>query len=514
MKLKCLCDGAGLECPCGYEELEISSVETDSRDVKSGSMFICIRGFRTDSHSLIPDVVAAGASCVVVCEDATLDQAWETSLAVIRVADTRSSSACIYNAWYGFPSQKLKLIGVTGTNGKTTVTHIMRHILESCFCKCGLIGTVGCDSAGRHLEGNLRDPLANMTTPDPRELYRMLGEMVSDGVEYVLMEVTSHALALGKLEPLEFEAAIFTNLTPEHLDFHGSMEAYAEAKAKLFEKSRLSVILADAPYAEYMRARVTGRCVTCALTDTRADYRADEIEYHGQNGVSYRLVYTKGNIALRCPMAGHFTAANSLVAAVCALELGFGVGKIKDSLRSIAGVKGRMEKIRLGVDADFTVMIDYAHTPDALENLLRSVRLLKSEGERIVLLFGCGGDRDHGKRPRMGQIASTYADLVIVTSDNSRSEDPEEIIAQILTGIDPKTAHKVIVDRAQAIHDAVENAQTGDWILLAGKGHEEYELDRAGKKNFSEKEIVMRAFEARKQNCKTHQDGSQNENGH
>ncbi len=496
MDLKLLCDAAGLSCPVEQEALEITSIAVDSREVTKGSLFLCIKGFHRDAHECIPEAIKAGATCILVQEGA--DVPWgeiPPEITVIKVKDPRRASAYLYDAWYGFPSKHLKIIGVTGTNGKTSVTHILQHVLESALCKCGVIGTVGCESLGRRLDVGAMDPLANMTTPDPRELYRVLAEMRKDGVEYVLMEVTSHALALQKTAPIHFRAALFTNLTPEHLDFHKTMDAYAEAKARLFEQSELSVILMDSPYAKTMLSHARGRAVTCSATDALCDYCATERSVLGQSGVSYRLLYPSGSVALRCAIPGSFTVPNSMLAAVCALELGLGVGRIQDALRSIPGVKGRMEKLRLGIDADFTVMIDYAHTPDAMENLLRSVNALKKHGERTVLLFGCGGDRDREKRALMGKIATTHADAVIVTSDNSRGEDPEDIIAQILQGVEKNAVCTVIQKRDDAIRYAIETARTGDWILLAGKGHEEYEIDREGRKPFSEREIVLEAFE-------------------
>ena len=499
MKLKILCDAAGIQCPVGEEEREISSVATDSRRVTPGGMFICIHGLRVDGHRYAAQALERGAACVLAQEDGDIPS--DLNVLLLTAPDTRKATACIYHAWYGFPAKRLKLIGVTGTNGKTTVTHMLRHLLEASLFRCGIIGTVGCESAGRRLEGGSDDPLANMTTPDPEALYRMLAEMVADGVEYVLMEVTSHALALGKVEPLEFEAAIFTNLTPEHLDFHGTMEAYAEAKAALFQKSKLSVIQADSPWAERMKRASVGRVVTCGV-DAAADYRAEEISYTAAGGVSYRLVGARSGMRLTCPVPGRFTVANSMQAAVCVMELGLRAAKIKDALASLTGVRGRMERIPLGLDADFSVLVDYAHTPDALENLLRTVQGFRQSGQRIVLLFGCGGDRDKSKRPIMGALASRYADVTVVTSDNSRGEDPMQIIGEILSGMDPSKPYCVIPDRAEAIQYAINQARAGDILLLAGKGHEEYEIGREGRKPFRERDVVRSAFESRRRTQK------------
>ncbi len=491
MKLEKLCRACGIECPEENGDLEISSIAVDSRRVTEGALFVCIRGLHTDGHTYIADAIRAGAVCILTERGADFEAM--DGVLFLECDDTRAASARLYNAWYGFPTERLKMIGVTGTNGKTSVTQMLRRILESSLCRCGLIGTVGCESAGRVLESRGHNPLANMTTPDPEELYRMLSEMVEDGVEYVLMEVTSHALALGKLAPIEFEAAVFTNLTPEHLDFHGSMERYAEAKASLFEKSKIAIVNRDDPYADRMIARASGRVVTVGCR-TEADYVAQEIESLGDAGMRYRLRSSDRSIGITCPVAGRFSVMNSMQAAVTAIALGFGARSVKDAIGALSGVKGRMERIKLGLGANFSVMIDYAHTPDALENLLRTAKEMKRGAGRIVLLFGCGGDRDRSKRPLMGRIASEHADFVIVTSDNSRSEDPRSIIAEILRGIVPEKPYTVIENRRDAIVYAIEQARENDLILLAGKGHEEYEIDRDGRHRFCERDIVVETF--------------------
>ena len=497
MKLKELCDAAGIFCPSAAMETEITAVVTHTKEVVPGCLFVCIKGLHTDSHLLLGEAVAKGAVCILTEEGS--DYEILPNVLYLTAPSTRRALSLLYNAWYGYPTQGLKVIGVTGTNGKTSVTHMLRAILEASLYRCGIIGTVGCESVGRCLESRCRRGTANMTTPDPEDLYRILSEMVRDGVEYVLMEVTSHALALGKLEPIQFEAAIFTNLTPDHLDFHQTMDAYAEAKAMLFQKSKLSVINLDSPYAGRMIFGATGRILTTSCRGKKADYMAEGIEMREEKGVSYRLCSKSSTLRVQCPLPGAFTVANSLQAAACALELGIPASGVKDALGSMAGVNGRMERIKLGLGADFSLFIDYAHTPDALENLLRTAREFKRGSGRIVLLFGCGGDRDTQKRPLMGRIASQLADFVILTSDNSRSEDPYRIIEQILTGIDPQTPHIVIPQRADAIDYAVMQAGENDLILLAGKGHEEYEIRRDGKYPFYEKEIVKAAFAERRQ---------------
>ena len=495
MKLITLCQAAGIACPLEHENLEIQAICTDSRRIVKGGLYVAICGLRSNGHDYIKDAIGAGAICILTEEGVEYSKALESGVAFISAKNTRRAAACLFDAWYGFPTKKLKIIGVTGTNGKTSVTHMLRHVLQTMLCKCGLIGTVGCESGGRFLDSRGSDALANMTTPDPEELYRILSEMVADGVEYVLMEVTSHALALGKLEPIRFAAAIFTNLTPEHLDFHGDMEHYADAKAELFGKSELSVIHANSPYAERMIKAATGRVITTGI-GVAADYCATGEELLGEDGVRYRLSSNSFSLQIRCPIPGRFTVANSMQAAACALELGFGAGAVKDALSSLSGVKGRMEKVKLGLGADFSLFIDYAHTPDALENLLRTARGFCQAGQRLVLVFGCGGDRDRSKRALMGRIASTHADRVIITSDNSRGEDPDTIIKEILDGVENRK-YTVIPERREAIRQAVLEAERGDVILLAGKGHEEYEIDRNGRHPFCEKKIALEAFEER-----------------
>ncbi len=505
MKLSTLCEATGLRLPSPLAEAEISAIVTDSRLATSGCLYICIRGLHTDGHAYIAEAVAKGA-CAVLVEEGSRAAVPQGIFRLV-AKNTRKAAALLFNAYHGDPCSRLKFIGVTGTNGKTSVTHMLRAILETSLCKCGLIGTVGCESVGRHLENRMHNALANMTTPDPAELYGMLAEMVRDGVEYVLMEVTSHALALGKLEPIRFEAAIFTNLTPEHLDFHRTMSAYADAKAELFGKSKLCVINADSPYADRMLAASMGKRVTCSRSSCAADYRAEEIGLDLKKGVEYRLCSKGAQIRIKCPVPGEFTVENSMQAAVCALELGFGVQAIKQALSSLTGIKGRMERLKLGSGADFSVLIDYAHTPDALENLLRTARDSCRCGERVVLLFGCGGDRDKSKRPLMGAVAERYADAVIVTSDNSRSEDPAEIIEEILSGMRGGKA-TVIPDRAEAIRYAILHARTNDLILFAGKGHEEYEINRSGRAPFSERALALEAYRERSEGLdRNHTDG-------
>lgn len=501
MKLGELCQIAGIDCPRPLFSTEISGVTSDSRQVKEGSLFVCIKGLHYDGHSFIRRALCAGAAAIVAEEDAqglAEDDAKDVSARIITVPKTRQSLACLLDAWYGSPSKKMKYIAVTGTNGKTSVSCVLKKIFESALYRCGLIGTVSCMSGDRRLVAPNRDALANMTTPDPEQLYEMLGRMACDGVEYVLIEATSHALALDKLAPLKFEAGIFTNLTPEHLDFHGTMEAYLEAKCKLFSACRVAIINRDSEYYNEIAAHCHGKVVTCSVTGHSADYRAKGIEDDGVLGIGYTLCTARAVMRIKSQLPGRFSVMNTLEAAACAAELGVRPAVIAGAIASVSGIDGRLERVKLGYDADFSVFIDYAHTPDALENLLTAVRGFCHRGQRITVLFGCGGDRDHTKRPVMGEIATRLADTAIITSDNSRSEEPMDIIADILSGIGKRKNYRVIPDRREAIMRTVCGASAGDIIILAGKGHEAYEINREGRMPFCERRIVAEAMERRR----------------
>lgn len=485
MDLHTLCREANILFDESLPNLAISGIRTDSRTVCEGDLFVCIRGKNADGHQYIDEARARGASAVVA------EHPGPASCPTIVVENTRHAAAMLYDAWFGHPSRDMKLVAVTGTNGKTSVTHMLHAIFESAMYRCGLIGTVHCYSAGRRLDIRSGDPLANMTTPDPAELYRMLSVMKQDGVEYVFMEATSHALALHKLDALFFEAAVFTNLTPEHLDFHGDMENYFSAKQGLFSMCKRAIINVDDMYGRRIEGSVP-RAITCSERDRGAAFFADRTTEAGAEGTEYKLASRNLHATVRSPIPGRFTVMNTLEAAATAISLGVAPATVLTAIGSLNGIDGRMERVRLGTLCDFSVFVDYAHTPDALSNLLTSARGFRREGERIVLVFGCGGDRDKTKRPAMGRIAAELADYSVVTSDNSRGENPEKIISEICCGMG-EAPHVVIPDRAAAIDFAIRTAVRGDIILLAGKGHEAYEIDGAGKHPFDERKIVTDA---------------------
>lgn len=488
-----------------FYDLEIIDIFSDSRKVKKDSLFVCISGTKVDGHKHIGEAIEKGASVILAKAGAEIDEnlfSHDGAPLLLITENTRKALAHIWNNRYSRPAEDMKLIAVTGTNGKTSITHMLREIFDTALYKTGLIGTVRCYSGEKLISIRSEDERANMTTPDPRELYEMLAVMHDDGVKYVFIEATSHALALDKLAPLHFEAAVFTNLTTDHLDFHGSMENYLAAKKKLFHMADTAIINGDDPYsASIAEEAEAGGCKNirlCTLDEhRRCDYTAMNINSLGCDGVEYILSSVCSVFKVKSPIPGRFTVMNTLQAASCALALGIDCRSIQDALRHMKGIDGRFERVKLCPGADFSVFIDYAHTPDALENLLLTARDFRKKGQRIVLLFGCGGDRDRSKRSEMGKIASHFADFTVITSDNSRSEEPRDIISDITVGFDfsARAQALIIEDREEAIYYVIENALHGDIILLAGKGHEEYEIDKNGKHPFSEKKIAREAAE-------------------
>ncbi len=476
----------------------ISSIVSDSRRARRDCLFVCVRGLNYDGHLFAYDAIKAGATAIIAEEDIILKSTRD--VIVITVPNTRHALACLYDAWYGSPTAKMKFVAVTGTNGKTSVTYFLKRIFELALYRCGLVGTVSCLSLNRRLISDNGDKLSNMTTPDPEQLYCMLAQMADDGVEYVFMEASSHALALDKLAPISFSAAIFTNLTPEHLDFHGSMENYLSSKLKLFKKSRLAIVNQDSPYYNDIKASSAGKVVGCSVEAADADYRATLIKNNGVDGIEYTIHSSNAMMKVRSLIPGDYTVMNTLQACACALELGIKPAIVAGAVVSVAGIDGRIEKIQLGNDVDFSVFIDYAHTPDAMENLLRSMRRICTPEQRIKILFGCGGDRDKSKRPIMGEIATRLADYAVITSDNCRYESPEIIIEDILGGVRGRNNYKVILNREPAIQDIILNASAGDVIILVGKGHEQYEINGDRRIPFSEKEIVMSTVKNKRNN--------------
>ncbi|MGM9552146.1 MAG: UDP-N-acetylmuramoyl-L-alanyl-D-glutamate--2,6-diaminopimelate ligase [Clostridia bacterium] len=448
--------------------LEISDVVYDSRKVTNGSLFVAVRGYKSDGHKFIAQAIEKGAK-VIVGED---EYDWEN---YIRVPDSRKFLAISSKNFFGNSADRLKIVGITGTNGKTTVSYLIKQILELKGYKCGLIGTNQILVGDEAIE-------SERTTPESRELHELFGRMEKSGAEYVVMEVSSHSLYLDRVYGIEFETAIFTNLTQDHLDFHETMDNYAKAKAKLFTMSKNAVINVDDPYSKVMigdREDVITYSVDC-----KSSLKAENIRM-SERGVIFDVKYNGETKMMRLGIPGRFSVYNALSACGGALSMGLSLEDIEKGLLLARGVKGRLEVVP--TTTPYTVIIDYAHTPDGLENVIKAVRGFAKR--RVITLFGCGGDRDNTKRPIMGRIAGELSDYVIVTSDNPRGEEPAYIIRDIVKGIE-RDNYITIENRKEAIGYALDFAKDGDVIILAGKGHETYQIFKEGTIHFDEREVV------------------------
>ena len=464
-------------------ELEIGDLCYDSRRVTKGDVFAAIPGFETDGHKFIPAAVEKGAA-VILCERKP-----EGDVPFVRVADSRLALALAAANLFGHPGDEMKLIGVTGTNGKTTSTMLIKHMLETCVgAKVGLIGT------NQNMIGSEALP-TERTTPESYELQKLLREMADAGCTHVVMEVSSHSLVLSRVAGLRFAVGLFTNLTQDHLDFHKTMDAYAQAKAILFTQSEKGAVNLDDPYASVMLEAARCPMLTWSIEKNEADLVAKDIRL-AADGVRFCALGAEGLERVKLGIPGRFSVYNALTVIACGVQLGIPLERCCASLSDAQGVRGRVEVVP--TDGDYTILIDYAHTPDALENVLRSLR--ETTSGRLVAVFGCGGDRDRTKRPIMGKIATETADFTVITSDNPRTEEPEKIIADILEGVScPKSRYKVIPDRREAIAWAIDNHRSGDVIVLAGKGHETYQIVGKTKYHMDEREIVAEHLAKRAQ---------------
>jgi UDP-N-acetylmuramoyl-L-alanyl-D-glutamate--2,6-diaminopimelate ligase len=450
----------------GTLERSVSGIYYDSRQVEKDGVFVCISGFKTDGHKYVFQAVEKGATVIVAEKDIALS----SDITVLKVPDTRLALALLANAYYDYPSRKFRLIGVTGTNGKTSVTYLIRAILKKAGQKVGLLGTIA------NLIDEQKIP-SEHTTPESSDLQHLFSKMREQKVDSAVMEVSSHALELKRVAGSEYDVAVFTNLTQDHLDFHPSLEAYLEAKAKLFKhlgpgwknKSKYAVLNWDDPSSKLIASQTKVPIVTYGVKEG-ATYRAEDIELH-LTGTSFVIKCPAGAYSLHLNLAGEFNVYNALAAFAVGMEEGIESHLILEALEEMKGVPGRFEQVDCG--QDFAVIVDYAHTPDGLENLLKTARAV-TKG-KVITVFGCGGDRDKAKRPIMGRVASSMSDYCIVTSDNPRTEEPRSIIKDIEGGLVSKS-YEIIVDRRDAIARAVECAQKGDMVVIAGKGHEDYQI--------------------------------------
>ena len=460
-------------------ETEITGVSCDSSAIRQGEVFIAIEGYTTDGHNYIEDAVKRGAVCVICQKTPSVLTPY------IKVKNTRKAFSSVSAAWFDNPSSKLNLIGVTGTNGKTTVTYLIKFIIENCTdSKVGLIGTIS------NLIGE-REIASSLTTPDSYELMSIFRKMVFEGCKHTVMEVSSHSLTLDRVYGIEYELGIFTNLTRDHLDFHSSMDEYAQAKAILFQNSRKSLINLDDKYSELMIKNSAGSVMTYAIDNTVADITANSIRL-SPNKTEFDINYDKATARCSINIPGKFSVYNALAATAAGLLLGYELDDIVKALQRFPGVKGRAEVVP--VNTGYTVIVDYAHTPDALENIIRTAR--SATTGRVHTLFGCGGDRDREKRTIMGKLAEELSDFVTVTSDNPRTENPCEIIDEIIGGIaDADKLQeggklRIIENRREAISRALDGLDTQDVLIIAGKGHETYQILGTEKIHFDDREVV------------------------
>jgi UDP-N-acetylmuramoyl-L-alanyl-D-glutamate--2,6-diaminopimelate ligase len=473
MQLSELIAATEIEALSGDAETEISGLAYDSGRVGKGTLFFCVRGQTRDGHEFAPAAVEAGAAALVVEQDL------ELPVTQVRVVDARASMAPLAARFWGDPTAELQVAGITGTNGKTTTAFLLREILEAAGCPCGLLGTV------KQVVGGSEEEVVR-TTPEAIDLQATFRRMLDSGDRCCVMEVSSHALVLHRADAIHFDTAVFTNLSQDHLDFHADMEEYFAAKRLLFEAGPgAAVVNADDPYGRRLVEEI--ECQTFSAEGAEADFRATDVQLDSA-GASFTVVGPQGPAQLTTRLPGRFNVSNSLAALAAAHTLGVPAEQAAAALAAASGVPGRFEPVEEG--QPFTVLVDYAHTPEALENVLRAARPL-TEG-RLISVFGAGGDRDRAKRPRMGAIGADLSDLAIVTSDNPRSEEPEAIIREILEGIEGDADVMVEVDRRAAIALALAEADRGDTVLIAGKGHEQGQEFEGGRKIPFDDRVVAR----------------------
>lgn len=462
----------------GPRDNDITGVEYDSRRVSEGCLFIAVKGFNVDGHDFIQEAVAKGARAVIGEKNLDIP-----GITYIMVKDSRKALSQASSWFYGYPSEKLKIIGVTGTNGKTTTTYLVKAMLDMAGFKTGVIGTIGNVIGEKVLH-------AERTTPESLELNRLFFKMADEGVEYVIMEVSSHSLKLHRVDGIDFEVGIFTNLTQDHLDFHKTFEDYFNSKKKLFDLSKKAVINADDESGRKILESISIPAASYSI-ENKADLMAQDVKIFPE-GVFYELKVNGEKFSISYHVPGKFSVYNSLAAIGTGLLLGIPMDTLVEALKRVKGIPGRFEPIKMG--QDFTVIVDYSHTPDSLENALKTIKSF-ARG-KILTVFGCGGDRDRKKRPIMGEIASRYSDYSIITSDNPRSEDPEAIIDEIEQGMTNKNYER-IADRKEAIRRAIMMAQKEDVVLIAGKGHEDYQILKDRTIHFDDREMAERFIRER-----------------
>ena len=483
MKFKDLLCGTDVPCPADLNDLEVTGLAYHSKKVEKGYAFVCIKGCHTDGHIYARDAVSRGASVIICEEDINIE-----AVPVVKIKDGRRMLSKLAANFYRAKDTTFHLYGITGTNGKTTISYMLKSVIESGGSPCGLLGTIGYYVGQREYE-------AHNTTPESSDLQRMFAEMRSEGIENCVMEVSSHALALGKVDDIRYKASVFTNLTPDHMDFHKDVEEYYQAKKKLFDLTDGScVVNLDDDYGRrlYNELRYDGRrAVGYSLKDRAAEYFGEILETT-ERGSLVEVSEDSRIITLKLNTPGTFTIYNGLATLACAREAGYPHEQIRKGLETLKGVPGRFELVEnsKGVIA----IVDYAHTPDALEKVLQTVNDFKKG--RLICVFGCGGDRDKKKRSLMGAAAGEHSDYCIITSDNPRTESQEGIFADIESGIcGTGCVYEIIENRYDAIKKAVSIYEKGDIIMIAGKGHETYQIIGTEKFHFDDRETVKTIIE-------------------
>lgn len=484
MKLGDLLKLAGISCN-ENTDVEISGVSYNSLKTQPGELFVCISGFSTDGHKYAKSAQEAGAAAILA--ERSLE---EVSIPVIIVENGRKALSAVSAAFYGRPSDRMEVFGVTGTNGKTTISYLLRNIVEAAGHQCGVLGTIAYVYGGKTFE-------SVNTTPESFELQRMFYEMKEEyGISYCAMEVSSHSLALSRTDDISFNHSVFTNLTPDHMDFHTDFEDYFAAKKKLFQQtSGASVINIDDEYGKRLYNELLAenkKAFSCSIDDETAYYRAVILDSsaNGTNADIYAGENRLGTVKINTP--GRFSVANAICAIGVTLEAGIPWEAVKSGIEQTRGVSGRFESVENS--HGIPVIVDYAHTPDALEKIIKTAREFTTG--RVITVFGCGGDRDATKRPIMGEVAGTYSDFCVVTSDNPRTEDPYKILDDIVPGISKTDClYEVVEDRRRGIKRALKEYQPGDTVIIAGKGHENYQIIGKVKHHFDDKETAMQIIE-------------------
>jgi UDP-N-acetylmuramoyl-L-alanyl-D-glutamate--2,6-diaminopimelate ligase len=480
MKVEELFEGVDYQIISGDPETEISGVQYDSRKVTPAALFVCVTGLINDGHLFASEAVSNGAAAILAEKEIDVP----SGILLIRTSNTRKALACLARNYYGKPDCRLKVIGVTGTNGKTTTTHLIKAILDEAGKKTAILGTLYAKI------GDLETDMGR-TTPEAVEIQEFMSLCCREKAEYLVMEVSSHALDLHRVDGIRFAAAIFTNLTQDHLDYHLDMENYLQSKLKLFKmldgKQSFSIINADDLYTESFLAAAGGKFSLTYGMEGSARVQASDLAFN-LKGSSFKALYGEQVLPIKMQLIGSFSVYNALAAIAFGWAEGIESETIKKAIEGVQGISGRFQQVPS--ERDFTVVVDYAHTPDGLENILQTSRQIVEN--RLITVFGCGGDRDRSKRPLMGEIAAKYSDFSIVTSDNPRGEEPEAIIADIVPGLDrvENSRYAIIIDRREAIRHAINFGKKGDLIVIAGKGHETYQLVKDQVLDFDDRKVA------------------------